>query len=186
MIDHPAVTRRDTLIFGVAALTSMLAQGAGRKRPGSAMGSRRSATSNILPDLSNSTMWTRMRRRAARSLISARTYLQSERPDLQFAEQLHPEGRRRPGHGAHFRKLDGSCRGRAGRPVRPCGASGSNLRGWPAYRFLLRPGIKFHDGSPLTAHDVAFSLEILKDKGHPVVRLLLRDFTSPEALTTRP
>ena len=28
------------------------------------------------------------------------------------------------------------------------------------YRFLLRPGITFHDGSPLTAHDVAFS-------GHP-------------------
>src|SRR5262249_16000393 len=27
------------------------------------------------------------------------------------------------------------------------------------YRFLLRPGIKFHDGSPITAHDVAFSLK---------------------------
>ena len=26
------------------------------------------------------------------------------------------------------------------------------------YRFLMRPGITFHDGSPLTAHDVAFSL----------------------------
>ena len=37
------------------------------------------------------------------------------------------------------------------------------------YRFLMRPGIKFHDGSPLTAHDVAFSLKILKEKGHPVV-----------------
>jgi microcin C transport system substrate-binding protein len=24
------------------------------------------------------------------------------------------------------------------------------------YRFLMRPGITFHDGSPLTAHDVAF------------------------------
>jgi len=36
------------------------------------------------------------------------------------------------------------------------------------YRFLLRPGIRFHDGSPITAHDVAFSLKILKDKGHPI------------------
>ena len=36
------------------------------------------------------------------------------------------------------------------------------------YRFLLRPGITFHDGSPITAHDVAFSLKILKDKGHPI------------------
>src|SRR3984893_16393900 len=30
-----------------------------------------------------------------------------------------------------------------------------------AYRFLMRPGVTFHDGSPLTAHDVAFSLKIL-------------------------
>src|SRR5262245_16328220 len=29
------------------------------------------------------------------------------------------------------------------------------------YRFLMRPGITFHDGSPLTAHDVAFSLKTL-------------------------
>ena len=35
------------------------------------------------------------------------------------------------------------------------------------YRFFIRPQAKFHDGSPLTAHDVAFSLNILKEKGHP-------------------
>jgi microcin C transport system substrate-binding protein len=51
-----------------------------------------------------------------------------------------------------------------------------------AYRFLMRPGIKFHDGSPLTAHDVAFSLQILKDKGHPIAQQLLRDFAGAEAL----
>jgi microcin C transport system substrate-binding protein len=51
-----------------------------------------------------------------------------------------------------------------------------------AYRFLLRPGIKFHDGTPLTAHDIAFSLRTLKDKGHPVARILLRDFTVAEVL----
>jgi microcin C transport system substrate-binding protein len=49
------------------------------------------------------------------------------------------------------------------------------------YRFLLRPMINFHDGSPLTAHDVAFSLKILKDKGHPIAQQLLRDFDSAEA-----
>src|SRR5258707_5408460 len=49
------------------------------------------------------------------------------------------------------------------------------------YRFLLRPGIKFHDGSPLAAHDVAFSLKILKDKGHPIAQQLLRDFVGAEA-----
>src|SRR5881275_2673403 len=49
------------------------------------------------------------------------------------------------------------------------------------YRFLLRPGIKFHDGSPLTAHDVAFSLKVLKEKGHPIAQQLLRDFVGAEA-----
>src|SRR2546426_10222755 len=49
------------------------------------------------------------------------------------------------------------------------------------YRFLMRPGIKFHDGSPLTAHDVAFSLKILKEKGHPMAQQLLRDFVGAEA-----
>src|SRR5438034_4950310 len=49
------------------------------------------------------------------------------------------------------------------------------------YRFLLRPGIKFHDGSPLTVHDVAFSLKVLKDKGHPIAQQLLRDFVGAEA-----
>src|SRR5258708_11532529 len=49
------------------------------------------------------------------------------------------------------------------------------------YRFLMRAGICFHDGSPLTAHDVAFSLRILKDKAHPIAQQLLRDFVGAEA-----
>src|SRR2546426_2564992 len=49
------------------------------------------------------------------------------------------------------------------------------------YRFLMRPGITFHDGSPLTAHDVAFSLKTLKEKGHPIAQQLLRDLVDAEA-----
>jgi microcin C transport system substrate-binding protein len=49
------------------------------------------------------------------------------------------------------------------------------------YRFLMRPGITFHDGSPLTAHDVAFSLKTLKEKGHPIAQQLLRDLAGAEA-----
>ena len=49
------------------------------------------------------------------------------------------------------------------------------------YRFKLRPEARFHDGSKLTAHDVAFSLNILKTKGHPVISQMLRDLTSAEA-----
>jgi microcin C transport system substrate-binding protein len=50
-----------------------------------------------------------------------------------------------------------------------------------SYRFLMRRGIRFHDGSPLTAHDVAFSLQVLKEKGHPIIQQLLRDFAGAQA-----
>ena len=49
------------------------------------------------------------------------------------------------------------------------------------YRFLMRPGITFQDGSPLTAHDVAFSLKTLKEKGHPIAQQLLRDLVDAQA-----
>jgi microcin C transport system substrate-binding protein len=49
------------------------------------------------------------------------------------------------------------------------------------YRFLLRKEARFHDGSPLTAQDVAFSLNILKSKGHPSIRQPLRDLEAAEA-----
>ncbi|MGB6326872.1 MAG: extracellular solute-binding protein, partial [Methylocella sp.] len=49
------------------------------------------------------------------------------------------------------------------------------------YRFLLRKEARFHDGSPLTARDVAFSLNILKTKGHPSIRQSLRDLDAAEA-----
>ncbi len=41
------------------------------------------------------------------------------------------------------------------------------------YRFLLRPEARFSDGSKLTAADAAFSLDILKTKGHPIYARLL-------------
>lgn len=50
------------------------------------------------------------------------------------------------------------------------------------YRFLLRPEASFHDGTRLTAHDVAFSLLTLKEKGHPIIAQLLRDCAGAEAL----
>jgi microcin C transport system substrate-binding protein len=49
------------------------------------------------------------------------------------------------------------------------------------YRFLLRPQAKFHDGTSLTAHDVAFSLTILKTKGHPSIAQTLADMEAAEA-----
>jgi len=49
------------------------------------------------------------------------------------------------------------------------------------YRFLLRPEATFHDGTRITAHDVAFSLNILKQRGHPIIQQLTRDFMGSEA-----
>jgi microcin C transport system substrate-binding protein len=49
------------------------------------------------------------------------------------------------------------------------------------YRFTMRAEAKFHDGTPLTAHDVVWSLTTLKDKGHPIITQLLRDFAGAEA-----
>jgi len=42
------------------------------------------------------------------------------------------------------------------------------------YRFTLRPEAQFHDGSKLTARDAAFSLTVLKTKGHPLISQQMR------------
>jgi microcin C transport system substrate-binding protein len=49
------------------------------------------------------------------------------------------------------------------------------------YRFTIRPEARFHDGSKLTAQDVAFSLTALKEKGHPLIVVQLRDMLKAEA-----
>ncbi len=50
-----------------------------------------------------------------------------------------------------------------------------------AFTFRLRPEARFHDGSPLTAEDVAFSLTILKEQGHPIIAQTIREMTAAEA-----
>ena len=51
-----------------------------------------------------------------------------------------------------------------------------------AYRFTMRPEAKFHDGAKLTAHDVAFSVNVLKEKGHPLIQIQMRDVKGAEAI----
>ena len=51
--------------------------------------------------------------------------------------------------------------------------------------FTLRPQTKFHDGSPITADDVLFSLEILKAKGSPLYRFYYASVTKVEKLDER-
>jgi microcin C transport system substrate-binding protein len=64
--------------------------------------------------------------------------------------------------------------GLAARSVR---ISGDGL----TYRFLMRPEATFHDGSRMTAHDAAYSLNVLKEKGHPIIVQLMRDVSGVEA-----
>src|SRR5687767_6490529 len=47
--------------------------------------------------------------------------------------------------------------------------------------FHMRPEARFADGSALTADDVVFSLDILKEKGHPAIRSQLGNVAKAEA-----
>lgn len=49
------------------------------------------------------------------------------------------------------------------------------------YRFRLRPEARFHDGTRVTAADVAYSMLLLKTKGHPSIRLILNELVSATA-----
>lgn len=53
------------------------------------------------------------------------------------------------------------------------------------FRYLLREGISFHDGSQIIADDVAFSFAILKAKGHPNIQSILRDLENVRAIDDR-
>ena len=52
-------------------------------------------------------------------------------------------------------------------------------RSWVA--FNLRPEARFQDGTPITADDVVFSFQTLRDKGHPSYRVLLAPVKSATA-----
>jgi microcin C transport system substrate-binding protein len=49
------------------------------------------------------------------------------------------------------------------------------------FTFTLRPEARFHDGTPLTAEDVAFSFMLLKEKGHPNLAQLITELEKAEA-----
>jgi len=53
-------------------------------------------------------------------------------------------------------------------------------RSWIIYH--LNPNARFHDGHPVTAEDVAFTLDVLKEKGNPFYRYYYANIKSVEAL----
>jgi microcin C transport system substrate-binding protein len=54
-----------------------------------------------------------------------------------------------------------------------------------SFEFTLRDGVRFHDGSPLTAEDVAFTYGLFKSDGHPDLLLTLTEMTEAVALGSR-
>ncbi|MZR29377.1 extracellular solute-binding protein [Sneathiella litorea] len=48
--------------------------------------------------------------------------------------------------------------------------------------FMLRPEARFHDGTPITAEDVAFTFLTLKEKGHPRYGMQYRDVIAANVL----
>ncbi len=54
-----------------------------------------------------------------------------------------------------------------------------------SFDFALRPEAKFHDGSPLTADDAAFTFDLFKKDGHPDLLLTLAQMTEAKVLDAR-
>ncbi len=55
-------------------------------------------------------------------------------------------------------------------------------RSW--IEFVLRPEARWHDGEPVTSEDVVFTVKILKEKGSPREKTLLREVTGAETRGT--
>jgi len=53
------------------------------------------------------------------------------------------------------------------------------------FTFALRPEARWHDGTPVTAHDVAFSYRTLKEQGHPELSLPLGVLSDVTAVDDR-
>lgn len=56
-------------------------------------------------------------------------------------------------------------------------------RSW--VEFILHPDARFHDGKPVTAHDVVFTFEILRTQGSPFYQAYYGDIDSVTAVETR-
>ena len=54
-----------------------------------------------------------------------------------------------------------------------------------SFEFKLRPEARFHDGSPVTAADIAFTFTTYKEKGHYDLQLPLLELASAEAVDPR-
>lgn len=50
-----------------------------------------------------------------------------------------------------------------------------------SFTFRIRPEARFHDGTPVTAQDAAFTFNVIKEKGHPQLQLPLMEMVEAVA-----
>ena len=98
-------------------------------------------------------------------------------------DNLNPfitKGVKAPGLGMLFESL---MTGSEDEPQTMYGLVASRVRLDPKRRwveFEMRPEARWHDGTPITAEDVVFSLEALKERGDPVYRLTYKPLEKAE------
>ena len=152
MTDHPNVTRRETLIFGVAALTSLMAQGAGAEEASERHGLSAFGDLKYPPDFKQfDYVDPNAPKGGAFSYIGSNLIFNQNGLTFNSLNSFILKGDAAQGMELTFASLmvraadePDALYGLAARAVR---ISEDGL----TYRFLMRPGIKFHDGSPLTA-----------------------------------
>jgi microcin C transport system substrate-binding protein len=132
------------------------------------------------PDFKSFEWVNRMRQKGAVSPPSA-----LRRAQLRQLQRLHPQGRCGAGPRVHVRLADDAGLRRAGCVYGLVAHSAEVAPDRSSVTFHMRSEAKFADGSALTADDVVFSFDILKEKGHPLYRVQLRDITKAEALDAR-
>src|SRR5215813_10396618 len=112
MISALELTRRETLLLGAAAFTSSMACNVEAAQDSERHGVSVFGDLKYPPDFKHFRLC-QSKRPEGGHLFTCRcdSDFQSESTHLQFAQQLHPQGRCRHGDGAHLRELDGARRG---------------------------------------------------------------------------
>src|SRR5258708_15325620 len=182
MINAIALTRRETLLFGGAALASSLARNVEAAQDSERHGVSAFGDLKYAPDFKHSDSVNPSAPKGGvfsqvgSNRVFNQNFLTFNSLNIFILKGDGAQGMELTFAGLMARAADepDALYGLAARAVR---ISADGL----TYRFLMRPGITFHDSSPLTAHDAAFSLTILKEKGHPIAQQLLRDFVGAEA-----
>ena len=183
MTSAPNTTRRDTLIFGAAALASVLTPASMAAEGSEHHGISAFGDLKYPPDFKHFDYVNPHAPKGGVFSYVAPTLIFNQNPlTFNSLNSFILKGDAAQGMELTFARLmtraqdePDALYGLAARAVQ---ISGDGL----TYRFLMRRDIKFHDGSPLTANDVAFSLTVLKEKGHPIIKQLLGNFTGAQAL----